>query len=186
MSTFRNDSTTDIILDFIAEHESQGNYNALIGNAKSTLDLSQYTLSGILYKVMPWNLVRHPRLRSTATGRYQFLRGTLADLMKALNLKGSERFTPELQDRLAVQLLVRRRYREWWRSAISDVQFAHELSKEWASLPDPFNNGRSHYDGDGVNHAGTTLPRVYGVLRRAREARVIVRLAGDDPGDSQA
>lgn len=176
MSTFADsDGCTDIILDFIAggvpgnpSGESLGNYNAIIGQARSRAELSRRTLLGI-YGIQ-WQLVSQRR-PSTAIGRYQILRGTLHGLQAQMRLPDSERFTHALQDRLAVALLVRRGYSDWWRLEITDADFAHGLACEWASLPDPYNYGRSHYDGDVVgNHASTTLDAVYAMLRRARAA----------------
>lgn len=181
MSTLKtSDRCTDTILDFIAggvlgnpSGETAGNYNAYFGHVHAADDLGVRTLNGI-YEFQAAMLARDPR--STAIGRYQFLKRTLEGLQKELGLSGSERFTPELQDRLAVRLLVRRGYSEWWRGEIDDREFAHRLSLEWASLPDPQKGGRSHYDGDAVgNHASTTLDAVLDMLRRAREAR------GDQP-----
>jgi hypothetical protein len=77
-------------------------------------------------------------------------------------------FTRDLQDELAVTLLEQRGYRQWWRGQLSDRDFAHNLSCEWASLPDPKNGGRSHYDHIAGNHASTSLGAVYDMLRRAR------------------
>ncbi len=176
MSTLKNgEPCADIILDFIAggvpdnpSGEAHGNYNAYFGHALSTVDLSMHTLSGI-YDFQDTMLVRDRR--STAVGRYQFLRRTLKDLQKELGLSDWEPFTPVLQDRLGMQLLNRRGYYEWRRSAIDDKEFAHRLSMEWASLPDPGNNGRSHYDGDSAgNHASTTLDAVYAMLKQAEAA----------------
>lgn len=42
---------------------------------------------------------------SSAIGRYQIIRKTLAGLMKKLSLSPNLKFTPELQDRLALALL---------------------------------------------------------------------------------
>lgn len=181
MSTYRkSDLCTDIILDFIAGGlwgdllgnpvgESDGNYNAYFGHITSPYNFSTYTLTQI-YTFQSNMLKRDPR--STAIGRYQFLRRTLKTLQAKHALPNSTLFTHERQDRLAVDLLVGRGYKAWWRDAISDNEFAHMLSMEWASLPDPLNDGRSYYDGDAVgNHASTKLSDVYIMLKKAREAR---------------
>lgn len=174
------DPCTDIILDFIAGGlwgdrlgnrigESNGNYNAYFGHIKSKRDFSTYRLDRI-YNFQAQMLRNDPR--STAIGRYQFLRRTLKALQAKHDLPSSTLFTPELQDRWAVDLLVGRGYRAWWRGAITDAEFARMLSMEWASLPDPLNGGRSHYDGDRAgNHASTTLESVYGMLELARASR---------------
>lgn len=178
MSTYAGaDNCTDIVLDFIAGGrwgdelgnpigESNGNYCAYFGHVDSTEDLCSMMLWEI-YDFQDNMLAEDPR--STAIGRYQFLQGTLQDLQQQNGLPSTELFTEELQDSLAVDLLVRRGYSDWWRGELSDQNFAHALSLEWASLPDPENGGKSHYDGDDVgNHASTTLDCVYEMLRRAR------------------
>jgi muramidase (phage lysozyme) len=177
MSTYANtDPCTDLILDFIAggvpgnpSGESFGNYNAVIGNARATDDLGRKTLDDI-YTLMA-DLLVYGR-PSTAVGRYQIIRKTLKNLQTSKGLPGTALFTPKLQDSLAVSLLVGRGYPRWWDGKKTDEDFAHGLSCEWASLPDPLNDGKSHYDGDSAgNHAGTSLAAVYAMLRRARAAQ---------------
>lgn len=168
------DPCTNLVLDFIAGGvpgnpmgESRGNYNAVFADIDAADDLGRYTLAEITGPVMD-RVLRNGRNRSTATGRYQFLRRTLKSLAARRGLAGATLFTPELQDLLAVDLLVGRAYKAWWRTSISHAEFAHNISMEWASLPDPRNGGRSFYDGDGLNHASTSLAAVYDMLRRAR------------------
>lgn len=169
MSTMNDsDLTTDIILDLIAEHESNGNYNAVIGNAKATGDLSRYTLNYVRTSLMQDLLdAGQP---STAVGRYQIIRRTFQAIQAALALPDNVLFTPHVQDQMAVKLLVGRGYPAWWRSHMTDAEFAHGISCEWASLPDPERGGASHYAGVGMNRAGMTLAHVYDALRRARAA----------------
>lgn len=178
MSTYRDtDPCTDLLLDFVSGGvwgdrlgnpigEADGNYNAVIGDARASDDLGKYTIAEILDI---GNRRRRSGQPSSAMGRYQFINATLdglADRMPGIDL--STRFTPEVQDRLAVQLLVDRGYSRWWRGQIDDEAMAHGLSLEWASLPDPENGGQSHYQGVGPNHASTTLDRVYEALKQAR------------------
>jgi conjugal transfer mating pair stabilization protein TraG len=175
MSTYKDkDSCTDIILDFIAggvpgnpSGESCGNYNAVIGDAYRSTDLSAYTLDDI-YDLMDALLAEGQP--STAVGRYQIIRKTMQSLQTSKRLPDSTLFTPELQDQMAVSLMVGRGYAKWWVRRIGDEAFAHGLSCEWASLPDPYKHGKSHYDGVGPNHAGTTLAAVYAMLQRASAA----------------
>lgn len=168
MSTYKEkDPATDLLLDFLVTDESGGNYNAVIGKPRATDDLSLRTINGV-YDLQDY-LVSIGR-PSGAVGRYQIIKKTLRGLQSQLGLSGSERFTPEMQDRLAVQLLVNRGYSSWWRGEISDEAFAHNLSMEWASLPDPEKNGRSHYEGIAGNSSRMPLARVYEALRQARAA----------------
>jgi len=128
-----SDQCTDMILDFIAQFESAGNYNAVIGNAHAQDDLGALTIDQI-YALMRQLRARRP---SSAVGRYQIIKSTLETLQSRLKIAGSDRFTPQLQDRLGVALLVGRGYQKWWTGAITDKEFAHNISMEWASLPDP-------------------------------------------------
>lgn len=169
MSTYAGkDNCTDIILDMISEQESAGNYNAVIGDAHSSNDLSTRTVAEI-YDLME-DLLTYGQ-PSTAIGRYQIIRGTLQSLQESQSLADDALFTPELQDSLAVALMVGRGYSKWWTGDMSDEDFAGGLSCEWASLPDPQNGGKSHYDGVGPNRAGMSLQHVYGALARARAAQ---------------
>ncbi len=162
------DNCTDTILDFISSGESGGNYNAVIGDAHAAADLGAMTLSQIYGLMDTFKAANKP---STATGRYQIIRATLQGLQASLKLGMDEMFTPALQDKLAVALMVEQGYSKWWTGALTDEDFAHGISLVWASLPDPQNGGKSHYDGIGSNHASTTLPAVYAVLQKARAAK---------------
>jgi muramidase (phage lysozyme) len=174
--TYKPDPCTDTILAFIRGGvpgnmmgEAGGNYNAYFGHVRSKIDMSKKTIAQI-YIFQGNMLKRDPR--STAIGAYQFLRGTLRRLVQMHKIPTSELFTPALQDRLGWELLVGRGYKSWWTGGLSDKDFAHLLSCEWASLPDPYNDGKSHYDGDAVgNHASTTLDEVYKMLETARNIK---------------
>jgi muramidase (phage lysozyme) len=177
MSTYKDkDPATDLLLDFIAggvpgnpRGEANGNYNAYFAHGDSTYDLSKLSLTEI-YQFQQRMLADDPR--STALGRYQFLRGTLQGLQKARKLSADTKLTHELQDDLGVALLVRRGFSKWWKDEISDDQLANGCSMEWASLPDPDNGGKSHYDGDSVgNHASTSLANFRAAIARAKELR---------------
>lgn len=165
------------LLDFIGAIETApptGNYNALYGEATARGDLSQFSLNRIIE-------LQTERLRqgvkSTAIGKYQFLRQTLRDLMRQLGLTGEELFTPDLQDRLATTLLERRGLNMWLDGRLSDEGFANNLAMEWASLPvvTPMRGahrqlepGQSYYAGDALNRALTTPMEVMDTLRRTR------------------
>lgn len=176
MSTYKDkDDRTNIILDFIAggvpgnmSGESCGLYDAIIGNAHSAIDLSKLTLMEIYAQ----QVAAHSRgMPSDAIGRYQFIGPTLHRLVVQAKLPLTTLFTNALQDQLALQLLRGRGYGAWFAGTLSDHLFAHNLSMEWASLPDPQNDGRSHYDGLAGNHASCSLSAVYAMLCAARDAR---------------
>ncbi len=149
------------ILDLVAGAElnraNRSNYNAYFGNAAATEDLSKRTLD----QTIAWS--RNRGTSSSATGRYQFMADTMAGLKKEMGLTGAEAFTPELQDRMALALLNRRGYRDYATGKLSTEDFANNLAKEWASLPN-LQTGRSHYAGDGVNKALVSPEQVRSVL----------------------
>lgn len=100
---------------------------------------------------------------SSAIGKYQFIQGTLKDAIKGLGLKGDEKFTPELQDRLAIWLLKNRTSFDKWATGEADpAAFQNELASQWASIPNT--SGKSAYAGDGVNNASAEGKRLIGLL----------------------
>ncbi len=161
------------LLDFIARIESGGNYNAIYGRPYSQDDLSQYTVAEIQAKQRSHGKITG----SSAFGRYQFLRGTLAHLIDVLGIKKTARFTPELQDKLATHLLMKQGASEWWGNAGNaekDEEFMDSLAKVWASLP--YHTGKSYYSGDKMgNKSLTTRAELLAVLHKMRE---------DEPADS--
>lgn len=156
------------ILDFVAGPESKGNYNAYWGHENNqNVNLTNMTLNEVLQ--FQHNLVAVQRLPSSASGRYQFMPKTLTGLMQQMHLTGNEKFTPEMQDQLALQLLKNRGMEAWQQGKLSDAGFMNNLAYEWASLPNP-HTGRSQYDGDGLNHALVTPKQTQAMLNEARGA----------------
>lgn len=172
MSTLTGDPKANSLLDFISIAESDGDYNVIEGEIPfnhEERDFSTMTIAQV------YDLQRQmiaDGKASSAVGRYQFVQRTLTALVQLAKMDGPENFlfTPQTQDTLAVQDLTGRGYLRWLDGQISDETFAHNLSCEWASLPDPFNGGKSHYDGVGPNHAGQTLDAVYGALAACKNA----------------
>lgn len=152
--------SSSTLLNLIADGESGGNYNAVYGRANSQHDLGQYSVDDILAHQQ---YARRHGAASTAIGRYQIIYKTLRGLKAELGLSGSEKFTPELQDKLGMALLNRRGMQAYRDGRISKKTFALSLSKEWASLPNP-NTGRSFYAGDGLNRSRIRPSAVYAAL----------------------
>lgn len=148
------------LLDLIGKNESAGNYNAVYGNSRSKVELSNFTLNDILGRQQ---YARASGKKSTAIGKYQFIYKTLNGLKREMGLTGNEKFTPELQDRLGMHLLKRRGLDAFLSGRLSKTAFAHRLSQEWASLPSPY-TGRSYYAGDGLNASTTSTLSVYNAL----------------------
>lgn len=100
------------IRELIKSRESGGDYNATLDNGAYTggvRDLVNMTINEVLE--MQRDMLRHPdnKKNSSAAGAYQIVRKTLQSLVDELGLTGNELYDPAMQDRLADQLLRRRR-----------------------------------------------------------------------------
>ncbi|RVJ66584.1 lysozyme family protein [Sinorhizobium medicae] len=171
-----------ILLDLIRETEvgrsDRASYDVIYGHnqAKLPQPLTTMTYGEVVDAQKGWS----KRFGSSAAGGYQFMRATLIDLAKAVHsISGTDRFTPDLQDRLGYRLLVRRGYPEFITGKISIVQFGENLAKEWASFPvlvsckgahRVLKRGQSYYAGDGLNKALVKPEKVEAVLREVLEA----------------
>lgn len=153
------------LLDLIGKPESRNNYNAYFGkiNNKTNPEFTAMTVS----QVLKWqdDFVAGGS-RSSAVGWYQIIRGTLRHLVKSQKLTGNELFDPAHQDRLGVALLNGRGLQKFLRGQMSKSDFAHELSKEWASFPRAkgANPEISFYAGDGLNKAHVSVAEVFEAL----------------------
>lgn len=73
---------------------------------------------------------------SSASGAYQFTRGTLRTLVQELGLTGDEIMTAQMQDYLGMQLLKRRGLEKFQSGEMTADEYGDALSNEWAALPD--------------------------------------------------
>jgi conjugal transfer mating pair stabilization protein TraG len=149
------------LLETVAKGESNGNYNAYYGKADNT-EIEFTSMS--VKEVMAWqkNYLKKGS-RSSAVGKYQFLRTTLDGLVKEQKISKDAKFDKNLQDRLAVALLERRGLNEYMHGKITRDEFAHNLSKEWAALPKVIgkNPDASYYEGDGLNKVRVSKADIY-------------------------
>ena len=92
--------------------------------------------------------------RVFAAGRYQIITPTLKASMKKMGLKGDEKFTPELQDRIFKETLVPQSVNDYLSGKTTDKEKAQiDLAKVWRSFADP-RTGKTYADsGAGANHA---------------------------------
>jgi conjugal transfer mating pair stabilization protein TraG len=149
------------VLDLIAAAESRGNYNAWHGNAaQRDVDLSALSVNEV--RALQAELVRSTG--GSAIGRYQILDDTLGSLATRLGLSGDERFTPALQDRLALQLARDAGLDRWLEGGLSDDQLARNLARIWAALPTNETN-LSAYAGVSGNRAHIRFDDVLARLR---------------------
>jgi len=103
----------------------------------------------------------------SAVGRYQIIGDTLDALVVRLGLTGNERFTPALQDRLAMHLARDAGLQAWLTGALSDERFAANLARVWAGLPGDHSD-RSVYAGIQGNRATLGWRTVVASLRGIR------------------
>lgn len=89
--------------------------------------------------------------QSHAIGRYQFIPATLRRLLRVERVRETARFSPALQDRLALRLLAEAGLSEFQSGALPREQFLDSLALIWAGLP--LSNGKSAYHGYAGNRA---------------------------------
>jgi muramidase (phage lysozyme) len=155
------------LLDFIAEHESEGAarrlqmsaYDVIWGGIKGANRPPKPLTQMTIREVLAWQDRIDPLYRSEAAGRYQIMEDTLRGLYAEAGMTLDSVFDKAGQDRLAMALLKRRGLDRFLHGYLSVNQFCNELAKEWASLPvvDGPKKGRSHYAGDGLNAAGVDV-----------------------------
>ena len=137
------------VLDLIAGPESGGRYDAVYPG-KRRPEILDMTLD---------ELAADQRERgrfsgSSASGRYQYIRKTLSSVARQMGLDTSkEKFTPKLQDEIAIfHLRANHGLDRWLSGSMSNEQFLNRLAGTWAGIPKT--NGRSAYAGVLDNKAG--------------------------------
>ena len=103
-----------------------------------------------------------------AVGRYQIIPDKMPEAVRLSGVKPTDRFTPEIQDKLAVGILMSKPITKAYLEGRSNdiMGTMTELSYEWASLPNP-RTGRSQH-GSG-NAAGHTVEEFREAMRNARK-----------------
>jgi muramidase (phage lysozyme) len=99
-----------------------------------------------------------------AIGRYQFIPKTLRWLVARAGIAPHQRFSPQLQDRLAYMLLQDAGLDAFLRGALGRTAFMNRLAKTWAGLPT--SSGKSHYHGFAGNKATMTWARFDAQMQR--------------------
>lgn len=153
-------------------------YDVIYGHRQHKLakPLTRMTYGDIIDAQRTWS----KNHGSSAAGAYQFMRATLIDLAKANpSISGSDLFTPELQDQLGYQLLLRRGYADFMAGKIGRTEFGKRLAQEWASFPvlaavkgahRQVARGETYYAGDKLNKALVSPERVERLLDQVKAA----------------
>lgn len=138
------------ILEHIGQKESGGNYNKLVGGAVEP-KLTKMTISEVQDYQRRMGSGELGRFESTAVGKYQIIKSTLAELVAQGKASPNDAYDPATQEKLGRALLEKRGLNRYLSGQIPKDQFMDSLSMEWASLP--FNTGKSYYAGTGSNRS---------------------------------
>lgn len=170
-----------LLLDFIGKTETgvtgEDMYRTIYGHKEGRLTkpITAFTVDELLDAQKLWA----KNWRGSAAGKYQIIRKTLLGLVAEMGVKGSQKFTPELQDAMGLHLLRRRGWDKFATGEVTLRVFAHSLAKEWASLPvlsksngahRSIERGQSYYAGDGLNKALVSPEAFEAVLSDALKA----------------
>lgn len=158
------------LLTTIADGESNGNYNAYFKNASNTsLKFTDMTIGDVLAWQKQYVTAGNA---SNAVGRYQIIEPTLKSLVAELNIPQSAVFNEQLQDKLAIALMERRGSKDYVADKLSAEQFAANLAKEWAALPNVTGERptESYYAGDGLNESRISVEEITQAVKEFRAA----------------
>jgi hypothetical protein len=135
-------SSANGIMDLIGRLESGGSYTKLVGG-KDQPDLTKMTINEVMQLQ---NKMLGSGFISSAVGKYQIIKSTMAGLIKKLGLDPeTTKFDPATQDKMAMALGEARGL-----GKLPKGDTLHNMAKEWASLPaGPDNKG--FYDGQNSN-----------------------------------
>lgn len=97
------------------------------------------------------------KMNSSAMGKYQIVGTTLRDLQKKLGISDDAKFTPELQDKMGMELLNRRGLQKFMSGKMSARDFQANLYHEWASIAHPDT-------GKAKQHTGTSNEQIQAAL----------------------
>lgn len=153
------------VLDLIAGPESGGRYDAVYPGRRRPQILDM-TLAE-LYDDMR---SRGRASGSSASGRYQYIRRTLQDVAASMGLDpNTTKFTPEVQDRIAIYHLRRSHGLDRWLAGrMRNEDFLNRLAGTWAGIPNT--GGRSTYAGVLDNRAGIAVNTALGRLDQIQRA----------------
>jgi hypothetical protein len=159
---------TNAVLDLVSGPESRSNYNAWYRDAnQGRVQLADLTVGEV--RTLQNRLVRQNG--GSAVGRYQIIDATFDGLIARMGLSAQARFTPALQDRMAMHLSRDAGLDAWLAGALSDERFAANLARVWAGLPGDHRN-RSVYAGIQGNRASVGWRTLVVSLRHIRSDNI--------------
>lgn len=172
--------TTDLARSELAAliQRGEGDYNSYNAGTKGVdggkvrhsgkKNLSEMTLNEIIKSSEERD--GNDKDRVFAAGRYQIITPTLKASMKKMGLKGDEKFTPELQDKIFQETLLPQSVRDYVGGKSDDMKSAQvDLAKVWRSFADP-RTGKTYADsGAGANHASISAAESAKALSKTRD-----------------
>lgn len=163
------------LLDVIGNAESSG-YNTVYSGSKIKPYKAITTMT--VQEVLDWQRDSvSAGSASSAAGRYQFIRGTLNELVGKGIVAATDIFSPANQDKLARELLRQRGFNNYLKGTKSEAEMAKGIAQVWASMPvinriqgqkRIVNPGESYYAGDGLNKSLINVETFIAALRQAK------------------
>lgn len=146
-----------------AESRQHG-YDAVVSNNETPKPPTEMTVGEVLQwqkdmKADPKNAGRNDL---TAIGRYQFIHTTLVDTLKSTDVKMSDKFDAETQDKLFMARLRYRGLNDYISGKIDKKTFIDRLSLEWAGLKN--SSGVGSHDGVGINKGSVAYESTYNAV----------------------
>lgn len=161
MQDSTGDAPVDHLLTLIARAEAgAAGYDAVQHGARvrPPVPPTDMTLGGI------YDWIAATPGQPHAIGRYQFIPATLRQVAAERGFGPDTRFTPGVQDALALVLLEDAGLTAFEAGDLGRREFMQNLARIWAGLPLP--NGRSYYHGHAGNRATMTWAAFEGGMER--------------------
>lgn len=160
------------LFDTIGNVEAPKGYDQVYGGIRASDRPKRPITTMTVGEVLAWQESIDHKYNSEAAGRYQIMEDTLAGLVSEGHVSLGTKFNKRTQDRLAEVLANRRGLSKYRKGQITAEEFAHNLSKEWASLPAIFSDkrgrkatGQSYYAGDGLNRSHVSINSILDAVR---------------------
>jgi muramidase (phage lysozyme) len=156
-----------------AESKEHG-YDAVVSNNETPKPPTEMTVGEVLQwqKAMKADPNNAGRSDLTAIGRYQFIHTTLVDTLKSTDVKMSDKFDAETQDKLFMARLRYRGLNDYISGKIDKKQFIDRLSLEWAGLKN--SSGVGSHDGVGINKGSVEYESTYNVIPDPEQLRAAI------------
>lgn len=153
------------LLNFVAGPESGGYYDMMNGGQRKPeilkMTLNQANAFQLKYAKETGN--------SSAMGRYQIMHFNILPYASKIGLNpDTDLFSPENQDKYAIEFMKEKGLGSWLAGQMDDKTFLNGLAGVWAGIPN--STGKSTYDGVGNNKAGFGTELAMNNLNRIRTA----------------